>query len=152
MKSLLVLFVFAAAVIAGQSAGTASIQGRIVRAGTNEPVAGVRVTGENIESRHQSSATTDATGAFALTGLGPASYRLTFVARGYVDAVYGQKIASGPWTSLEIAAGQAVKDLIVRMTPTGSVEGRVRDSNGAPAVGADRIAALELRRRRTEGP
>jgi protocatechuate 3,4-dioxygenase beta subunit len=120
---------------AQQSPRAGAIQGTVVDAGSNNPLPGVRV---NAESTSQAPilTTTDATGSFAFTNLAPGAYRLRFAARGYVQQTYGQRTPDGAGTPVEIAAGQIAGGLVARLTPTGSVEGRVRDSNGNPAAGA----------------
>jgi hypothetical protein len=120
---------------AQQGLATGSINGTVLHAVSNGPLAGVRVTAQS-PNRDSIVTTTDATGAFAFTSVGPASYRLTFAARGYVQQTYGQKNPDGAGTPVEIRAGEVVSGLILRLTPFGSVEGRVRDSNGNPAAGA----------------
>jgi hypothetical protein len=120
--------------LARQNPQTASIQGTIVRAGTAEPLAGARVTYFR-QSSPGVSVTTDARGAFAITDIEPGTYVLAFSARGYETRDYRQKTPHGHGEPLELAAGQVVKDLVVQLTPGGSVEGRVRDSEGFPAIG-----------------
>jgi hypothetical protein len=130
------MLVLSLATIAGQEAGTASIEGIVTRAGTIQALANVRVTGENLGTKTQISTTTDATGVFSMTGLTAGTYRLTFAARGYIEQVYGRKIHGTTWMPLEVARGVAVKDVAVGLTPTGSIEGRVLDTAGRPAVSA----------------
>jgi protocatechuate 3,4-dioxygenase beta subunit len=124
------------ATIAGQEAGTASIEGTVTRAGTIQPLANVRVTGENLGTKTRFTTATNPAGAFSLTGLSAGTYRLTFAARGYIEQVYGQKIDGSTWMPIEVARGVGVKDVVVRLTPTGSIEGRVLDTAGRPAVSA----------------
>jgi hypothetical protein len=120
--------------LARQNPQRASIQGTIVRAGTAEPLAGARVTYFR-QSSPGVSVSTDATGAFAITDIEPGTYVLSFSARGYARREYKQKTLHGHGEPIELSAGQAVKDLVVQLTPGGSVEGRVRDSEGFPAIG-----------------
>ena len=123
---------------AGQGVRTASIQGRVLRGGTAEAIAGVRVTyyREGRDERAQrATVTTDATGMFAISNLEPGDYRLSFSARGYTDQDFGQKIRYSEAKPIELAPGQILKDLVIRMAPGGSIQGRVRDGEGAPAIG-----------------
>jgi hypothetical protein len=122
---------------ARQNPQTASIYGKVVREGTAEPLAGARVTyfRNSPPSSGGVSVTTDATGGFAITEIEPGTIVLGFSARGYVRREYKQKTPHGHGEPLELAAGQVVKDLVVQLAPGGSIEGRVRDSDGFPAIG-----------------
>lgn len=120
---------------AQQQPATGSIHGAVVDAGTNDPLPGARVTAEST-NRVAIVTTTNAAGEFAFTNLDPGPYELTFAARGYVQQRYGQKSTGGAGMPAEILAGQVVRGLVTRLTPTGSVEGRILDSNGNPAAGA----------------
>jgi len=114
-----------------QGVETASIQGRVLRAGTSEPIAGARVTVIRNNAAVRSGrvvATADDAGAFVLRDLEPGDYRLSFAARGYADQEYGQKLPHTEGKLIEVTSGQAIRDLVVRMVPGGSVEGRVRDA------------------------
>jgi Carboxypeptidase regulatory-like domain len=122
---------------ARQSPPSASFQGTVLRATTAEPLSGARITYIRMStpSSAEASVTTDSAGAFAIDGIEPGTYRLRITAPGYVRHEYGQKTPHGGGVPIDLAAGQAVKNLVVRLTPGGSVEGRVRDNEGFPAVG-----------------
>jgi hypothetical protein len=77
------------------------------RAGTDDPAA----------------VTTDHLGKFAFRNLEAGDYRLVFESDGYVR-LRGE--------SLKLAAGQSLRDLAVRLTPTGVISGRVVDRSGQP--------------------
>jgi len=118
-----------------------SIEGVVVRLGSNEPIEGVRVSltkapiALNLTRMGSSaSVTTDSDGKFAFEELDAESYRLTFGSDGYVRQEYGQRVFPGQGSPIELAAGQTLKNIVVRMTPTGSVSGRVRDSDKNPLV------------------
>jgi hypothetical protein len=119
-----------------QQAVTASIQGRVLRSGGNQPIAGVRVTAQHVRNNTMVLAATNASGSFSVVGLLPGTYRLTFEARGFMPHVHGQRVQDGTWTPIDVEAGQTVRDLTVRLTPGGNIEGRIRDAQGLPAVGA----------------
>ena len=53
---------------------------------------------------------------------------------GYVRQVYGQRDFNSPGTAVRLSDGQALKDLSIRLTPAGSIDGRITDSAGNPAV------------------
>ncbi len=77
---------------------------------------------------------TDAQGHFALTELEPGTYRLSIASNGYVRQEYGQRIFPGQGTLLNLASGQIIRDLVVHLTQTGTVSGRITDTNGQLAV------------------
>ena len=79
---------------------------------------------------------TDTQGRFALTELEPGAYRISIASNGYVRQEYGQRIFPGQGTLLNLTAGQIIRDLVVHLTETGNVSGRITDSNGQLAVGA----------------
>jgi Carboxypeptidase regulatory-like domain len=79
---------------------------------------------------------TDEQGRFIIKDLDAGSYRLTIAANGYARQEYGQRITGGQGTPINLAAGQVLKDVVIRMTPAGTVTGRITDDFGQPAVGA----------------
>jgi hypothetical protein len=79
---------------------------------------------------------TDSQGHFALIELEPGPYRISIASNGYVRQEYGQRIFPGQGTLLNLAAGQTIRDLVVHLTETGNVSGRITDSSGQLAVGA----------------
>jgi hypothetical protein len=120
-----------------QGMGNSSIEGIVVRSGTNEPVSGalVALTDDDapFETRNTTPvATTDSAGAFKFERLAAGSYRLLISANGYVRQEYGQRTFPGHGTQVTVTSGQSIRDLVVRMTPSGAVTGRIRDRNGRP--------------------
>src|SRR5262245_40161091 len=114
------------------TAGTASLEGTVVRVGTREAVEDVRVVLINTEPPDSAdplrqatspSAFTDAQGKFAFRNLAAGSYRLTFSANGYVRQEYGQRVFPGRGVEIRLVAGQAMKDVVAEVTPTGSISG-----------------------------
>jgi hypothetical protein len=79
---------------------------------------------------------TDAQGRFVVTNVAAGGYRITVAANGYARQDYGQKSFGTPGTLINVAAGQALKDIAVRLTPAGNVTGRISDDLGRPAIGA----------------
>src|SRR5262249_16947309 len=115
-----------------------SIEGIVVRVGTNDPIAGarVRLSGSNpvTSSSPTASALTDARGVFVIRELEAGSYRIVAERSGYVRQEYGQRDFNSPGTPVRLSAGQALKDLSIGLTPAGSIDGRITDSAGNPAV------------------
>jgi hypothetical protein len=135
------LILQSALLAASQQITKGSIEGIVVRLGSNEPIEGVRVALTKapiavnlIRMGSSSSVITDSEGKFEFKELDAESYRLTFGSDGYVRQEYGQRVFPGQGSPIELAAGQSLKNIVVRLTPTGSVSGRVRDSDKNPLV------------------
>jgi hypothetical protein len=80
--------------------------------------------------------TTGPDGKFLFKDLNAGNYRVAATANGFVRAEYGQRALNGQGRPLVLTAGQPVKDAAIRLTPTGTISGRVFDENGQPATGA----------------
>ena len=78
---------------------------------------------------------TDDQGRFQLTDLEPGTYRLFAARNGYTRMEYGQKLMNRPGTVLNITAGQIMKDVAFKLTPAGTVTGRIVDELGDPLPG-----------------
>jgi hypothetical protein len=106
-----------------------------VRAGTNEPVEQARVILiPDVSGFPQGSlTTTDRDGKFTFNDVDAGAYKLAFECNGYVRREYGQRTLPGNGSTIQLSSGQARKDLVRRMTPTGTVSGRIRDDH--PLVG-----------------
>jgi len=107
----------------------ASVEGIVVRAGTSEPIAGVqvRLTGVN----DQTLVLTDSDGKFVFPNVSAGSnYRISFSLNGFVRKDYGQRSAFGRGIPFRLDAGQFMRGLVVSMTPTGSVDGRITNEQG----------------------
>jgi protocatechuate 3,4-dioxygenase beta subunit len=120
----------------------ASMEGFVVRAGTNEPVSRARVTitrtgspGSPVQlttSSTISPVTTDSQGYFRFSDLTPGPYSLVVQRNGFARQAYGERAPGRGGTPLNLAAGQAMKDIVFRLIPAGTVTGRVLDSTGEP--------------------
>lgn len=131
------------------AAEPASIQGVVFRAGSDEPIRDARVIlkSKAVKGANVSDVTvrTDSQGQFRFDGLNAGSFRIEFIAEGYARMQYGQRTPTGlEGTSREpnlgalltVRAGERISGLIARLTPTGSIGGRVRDAGGKPVVDA----------------
>src|SRR5207249_1791286 len=79
----------------------ARIEGRVVRAGTNDPIARVEVIARPDDgSRALPPVTTDAQGHFAIKNLDPGLYSLEADRNGFGRQRYGQRRPRGPATEL----------------------------------------------------
>src|SRR5262245_46310190 len=142
-----------------QASGSASLEGVVVRVGTNEPLSGARIilsqgqpapapapvvgaltssaapvpVGASIVLSPSApsatpttpptalSVTTDRDGRFVFQNLDAGLYRLQVFANGYARQNYGQRIPGGPSTTIRLAAGQAMKNVVMALVPTGNV-------------------------------
>jgi hypothetical protein len=79
--------------------------------------------------------TTGKDGKFLVPDLDEGTYRILVTIDGFVRQEYGQRGLSGSGTTLTLARGEILKDLVVRMTRAGNVSGRINDDKGQPASG-----------------
>ena len=81
-------------------------------------------------------ARTNASGQFSFRDLEPGTYILRASAEGYAQQEYNPRpgAVSGMSATISLAADQAAKDTALRLTPGGTVSGRVTGSRGEPLV------------------
>ena len=103
----------------------ASVQGLAIKAGTTEPVAHARVMLTSVDGRPADTRVvdTDERGRFTFRAVAAGTYRLLAQHDAFVRAT-GRTVT--------IASGQSIRDLVVAMTPTGVITGRVVDEYGDP--------------------
>jgi hypothetical protein len=131
-----------------QATPKSSLQGTVLKIGTNEAVTAAHVTlyrvvaapsGTQSSTRAPSPTPlefpTDGKGKFVFKDVEPGSYRLVIAANGFVKQEYGQRVYGAQGAIITLTADQSAKDLLVHLTPTGSISGSVRDSAGQPEVG-----------------
>jgi len=78
---------------------------------------------------------TDRNGRFVFKDVNAGSYRISAASNGYAKLEYGQRVSRGTGTVISVVNGQAIKDMVFRLTPAGSVSGNVRDVSGEPLTG-----------------
>jgi hypothetical protein len=76
--------------------------------------------------------TADDNGRFSFSGIAPGSYRLFATRDGYVRNEFGQRTPSGRGVPVTVAEEQEMKGVVVTLTPTGTITGRVLSSEGVP--------------------
>jgi protocatechuate 3,4-dioxygenase beta subunit len=135
------------------AAGTAALEGTVVDAQTGEPVRKAEVTAiwsgrdrDNSDHEPQSVAS-DASGHFIISGLPTGKYRLRIEANRFAAQSYGESRFGGRGKDVEVAAGQRVTGLDVRLIPCGVITGAVHDENGDPVEGA-MVQSIPVGRRR----
>lgn len=116
-----------------------SIEGTVVRIGTNDPVPNTRVelirVDAPVDRDHPQEIlemTTSLDGKFFFKEADAGSYRLRATSIGYVGQEYSQ---GTPAALLKLASGKTMKDVVFGLTATGSVSGRIRADNGEPLSG-----------------
>jgi hypothetical protein len=128
--------VIVAAIVVGvpvraqDTTNSALIQGLVSRATNGEPVEGVTVTAVS-DSGSTYSIKTDSAGTFNLKGLPAGHYSLSASRSDFLP--YDKTTHS---TGVSVSPGQQLKDLRIRLTPGGSIAGRVLDSNRQPVANA----------------
>jgi hypothetical protein len=116
---------------------TGTVEGLVARDGTSEPVAGASVNLSGIGP-----VATDDSGRFRFVNVPEGSYRVSATRAGYMPGSFGEHGPNGPGMIFTIAAGQEIKDIVIHLTPKGSISGRVLTPDGNPA----RNAAVQLMR------
>jgi hypothetical protein len=128
-----------------QQTPKSTIEGFVLRVGTSEPIPRARITitrvsgpaGVQLQPGQTTlpAVTTDGHGKFLIKNLEAGSYRLFALRNGFARQEYGERAPGRPGTVLNIGAGQAMRDVVFRLTPAGAVSGRVSDSSGEPIAG-----------------
>src|SRR5947208_1170942 len=156
MRSILGLFLLLQApsfVVQQPQDQRASIEGVVLRIGTDEPIAGAELKLMSVASASDAapspsqpmavaigipmlpSTQTDRNGRFVFKDVDAGSYRISAARNGYAKLEYGQRAIRGAGTVISVVKGQAIKDIVFRLTPAGSVSGNVRDVSSEPLTG-----------------
>ncbi len=114
-----------------QPQGTSAISGRVLTADTGRPVKRARLTVSG-GGRGGRTVTTDDQGRYQITELAAGNYTVTASKSGFVDAMFGQRRPLQPGTQVQLADGQTVADIDLRLTRGGVITGRVADEHGEP--------------------
>src|SRR5881397_2493237 len=123
-----------------------TIEGFVVRAGTNEAVVRARVTAlktgeangvpiQRVGAQNITAVMTDNQGHFVLKDLDPGSYTVTAQRNGFARQGYGERAPGRPGTPLKVVAGQRLQDIVFRLFPAATISGRVFDATGEPLAG-----------------
>jgi hypothetical protein len=118
-------------------AQTATIEGHVLKAGTDEPLKKAWLTLYKVEGeRRLYSASSDASGRFILKDVEPGRYQLWALRNAYVEQVYGQRGSERSGTTLTLGPGQTLSDIVFRLVPAAVISGRVFDEDAEPVAGA----------------
>jgi len=115
--------------------GTSTITGRVLTADSGRPVKRARVFVSG-GGRGANTTTTDDQGRYSIASLAAGNYTVTASKAGFVDAVYGQRRPLQPGTPVQVADGQAVGAIDLRLTRGGVITGHVADEDGEPLTRA----------------
>ena len=139
MRLILVLLTL----ISLQTPQSGSIDGSVVRYGTNEGVPRAKVTLTPVGSSAQQgqAVLVDSDGKFAFRNLAAGQYRLSASRDGYVNSEYGQRGPNGSGVPVTLTAQQHATDIRIGMTSTGAIGGRIVNRYGEP-VGNASVQAL----------
>ncbi|MBI4907184.1 MAG: carboxypeptidase regulatory-like domain-containing protein [Acidobacteria bacterium] len=117
----------------------ASISGRVVHAGTGEPLrkATVSLIPSGTEEAIPRTAITAPEGTFSFDNVTAGKYQITASKTGFLSQRMGSaggRISAS--SSITVQAGQATTGVDLKLTPQGAVTGRVVDGDGDPVQGA----------------
>ena len=125
------------------------IEGMVLRGGTNEPLKKAMVVLRKAEGRDAGNAVlTDASGRFVIKDVEPGRYHLNATRNGYVRQPYGQEGSQGAGSTLALAPGQRLSDVVFKMIPAAAISGHVYDEDGDPVA---RAQVKALRYQYTKG-
>jgi 5-hydroxyisourate hydrolase-like protein (transthyretin family) len=144
--ALAILFLLAAAlsVVAQERAAsgvTGSIRGTVIDSKTGQPLNGATVALHSLQgSGEGNSVTTSADGRFSFAGLGAGRYGLSASHNGYLDSAGDRgrplaDLASKSGMTISLTAGQEIDDVVLRLTPTGVIAGRITSERDEPMPG-----------------
>jgi hypothetical protein len=112
-----------------------SINGFVVKMGTNEPLGKATVVLNGAEGGRSSqtfTASTSTDGRFTLGNVPPGKYRLSATRNGYIRYEFGARGPNRPGLQITIAAGQRMTQVVLPLTPAATITGRVFDRDGEP--------------------
>src|SRR5947207_4300314 len=123
---------------AAQPEDLASLSGKVLRLGQDQPLTKVKLTLVNLLGGTNYNAETDAAGAFQMEKIEPGSYWLIADKAGFVRQEYGARRPGefGTGTVLTLRDGVKPSPLVIKMAAHGVVGGKVTDKDGDPIAHA----------------
>ncbi|HEY7474191.1 MAG TPA: carboxypeptidase-like regulatory domain-containing protein, partial [Vicinamibacterales bacterium] len=122
---------------AAGSTATGLLAGMLVAADTGNPVRRASVSLASAETGMRRSVMTDEMGRFSFDKLPAGAFTLSANRAGYLDVTYGQRTPGSdrPGTPIQLAAGQRLENVSLRMPRTGVLTGVITDEFGDPSMG-----------------
>jgi len=113
------------------------IMGRVVDGTSGAGVAGAAVTISRPAAPGPPgvSVLTDAEGRFVISSVPAGRINMTLTARGYLQQPFGALRPGGAPQPIELAAGEKLTNLVVRIWKAASIKGRILDEAGEPVEG-----------------
>ena len=121
--------------ISGPGIQQTVIEGRVVSSLTSEVLPNSKLLLHSLSGSKAAVATTDRDGRFVFQGVEPGKYRLWASLPGYVRGEYGARSTNRTGTIVSILAGHHLQNLEVRLTPYGTITGRVLDQDSRTVSG-----------------
>lgn len=120
---------------------TGVISGRVIDAATGDPIPDVlvgpaAVMTSTVGRFGATVASTDAQGRFLLRNLPKGAVTIRATSAGYLQGAYGQGRPGGQYSTITLAEGARVSDLVITLFKYCTVSGMVVDEAGEPVVDA----------------
>ena len=122
-------------------AGKGVMVGTVIDGVTNAPIANATVNLSADGNRTRASVIADDQGRFVFSEAPAGRLVLTSDQTGYMTGYYGYRSPFGANQYFDLADGEKVTDVVIRMWKNASVSGTVTDANHDPVVGASVVAA-----------
>jgi hypothetical protein len=116
--------------------GTAIIRGRVILAGTDQPLARVDVQASSPALKTPRGVKTDADGRYEINDLPVGRYVVSAVKSNFVTAAFGQRRPAGPGTPFDLGDKQIASKVDFAMARAGVIAGRIVDEFGDPVAEA----------------
>ena len=114
------------------STNTGSIHGTVIDSRTSQPLSGATVRLFTRGSGGAKSASTGADGGFVFKGLTPGRYGIRASRDGYASGPRGEGSGRMPSSWVAVGGGQTVDDIVIRLSPTGIIAGRITNEREEP--------------------
>jgi protocatechuate 3,4-dioxygenase beta subunit len=125
------------------------VEGTVVSATTGEPLKKAHVFLHPLGQQNgiPYGTTTDSAGHFLLDGIDPGRYSFLASRNGFIAQEYSPKGDPRQTTSLTLAPGQKLKEIVFKLIPQAVMSGRVLDEDGEPVAEAQvRVSAFVYQR------